>query len=51
MKNHTTTIMIRKTDRNWLERLKRKHKLKSVGKVVEKIRSLFNKLKLEEELK
>lgn len=45
------TIKVRETERNWLERLKRKHKLKSIGKVMEKIRNLFHKLKLEDELK
>lgn len=47
----TTTIMIRVTERNWLERMKRKHNLKSIQGVMEKIRSVFYKLKLEEELK
>jgi hypothetical protein len=46
----TTTIMVRESERNWLERLKRKHRLKSLEEVVAKIRSLFKKLKLDDEL-
>lgn len=46
-----TTIMVNETGRNWLERMKRKHKLKSIAEVMEKIRVLFKRLKLEEELK
>ena len=47
----TTTIMINESERNWLERLKRKYKLKSLAEVMIKIKVLFRKLKLEEELK
>jgi hypothetical protein len=46
-----TTIMIRETERNWLEKLKRKHKLRSLSKVMEKIKNMFYKLKLEEEIR
>jgi hypothetical protein len=44
------TIKVRETQRNWLEKLKRKHKLKSLEEVMEKIKKVFLKLKLEEEL-
>ena len=46
-----TTVMIRDIDRDWLEKLKRRHKLKSVSKVMEKIRKMFYRLKLEEEIR
>ena len=46
----TTTIMIDEAQRNWLERLKRKHNLKSLNEAIKKIRGVFNKLKLEDEL-
>ena len=46
-----TTIMIREVERNWLERLKRKRKLKSLAEVMEKIKKMFYRLKLEEEIR
>ena len=46
-----TTIMIRETERNWLEKLKRKHRLKSLAEVLEKIKKMFYRLKLEEEIR
>ncbi len=45
-----TTIMIREQERNWLERLKRKHKIKNHAEVMQKIRILIQKHKMEEEL-
>lgn len=43
--------MIDEVERNWLERLKRKHKLRSIQEVMKKIKGVFYRLKLEEELK
>ena len=45
-----TTIMINEGERNWLERLKRKHNLKSISEAMEKVREIFYKFKLENEL-
>jgi len=46
-----TTIMIRESERNWLERLKRKHNLQSLSEVMLKVKNVFVKFKLEGELK
>ena len=45
------TIKVRETERNWLERSKRKYKLKSLAEVLEKIKKMFYRLKLEEEIR
>ena len=46
-----TTIRVRIVERDWIERLKRKHKLADVSEVMEKIRKMFYRLKLEEEIR
>lgn len=46
----TTTIMVREQERDWLERLKRKHKLKKLSEVLQKIRKLIRDHKMEDEL-
>jgi len=49
-KEHTT-VMIRESERNWLERLKRKHHLNSLSEAMQKVKEVFIKFKLENELK
>ena len=46
----TTTIMIREQERNWLERLKRKHRIRNLAEVVQRLKILINKHKMEDEL-
>ncbi len=43
-------MMIRDTERNWLERIKRKHKLKTLSEVVQKLRKFIKDHKMEDEL-
>ncbi len=46
-----TTIRVRIVERDWIERLKRKHKLADASEVMEKIKKMFYRLKLEEEIR
>ncbi len=46
----TTTLTIRVQERNWLERLKRKHNIKTLSETLERVKKLIQTHKMEGEL-
>lgn len=51
MKENIKTVKVFESDRNWLERMKRRHNFRSLTEVIKKIRQLIQHNKMEEELK
>jgi len=46
----TTTLTIEIPERNWLERLKRKHKIKTLAETLKRVRKVITEHKMEGEL-
>lgn len=51
MKENIKTVKVYESDRNWIERMKRRHNIFSLTEVIRKIRNVIQKHKMEEELK
>lgn len=50
MKEKIKSVKVYESDRNWIERMKRRHGLPSLTEVIRKIRKVIQQHKMEDEL-